>query len=216
MLECLEIGPADQARASVIWMHGLGADASDFEPIVPLLNAPDVRFVFPNAPNRPVTINGGWVMRAWYDILTMDRVPERENATHIREATSEIEALIQRENARGVPTDKIVLAGFSQGAAMALFTGLRHAHTLAGIAVLSGYLVLETTLEHERHPANASTPCFFGHGAVDEVVKIDLGRAAYDAVEGQPREWHDYPIPHSVSGPEIAHMRDWLHRILTA
>lgn len=215
-LHCLEIGPAKQpVTSSVIWMHGLGADAHDFEPVVPHLHLPQTRFVFPNAPKRAVTINQGYVMPAWYDILTWERTPERENAEHIRSVTKDIEALIEREVERGVPHDKIVIAGFSQGAAMALFTGMRHPHRLAGMIVLSGYLVLESTLAAERHEANAATPIFFGHGSQDDVVGIDKGRAAYEAVrEGREAVFEQYPIPHSVSLPEIADIRGWLHQTL--
>lgn len=216
LLDCLEVGPVQQpATSSVIWMHGLGADAHDFEPVPPHLHLPNTRFVFPNAPKRPVTINAGYVMPAWYDILTMDRVPWREKAEHIREMQVAIEALVEREVERGVPRDKIVLAGFSQGAAMALFTGLRHEHRLAGLMILSGYLILEDTLKDEVHAANAATPIFFGHGTQDDVVPIERGKTALAAVkEGRVTTWKDYPIPHSVSMPEIADLRVWLHGIL--
>ena len=218
MLDCQEIAPnTDQPQAAVIWMHGLGADANDFLPIVPHLDCPQVRFVFPNAPVRRVTINAGYAMRAWYDIRTFDRVPDREDGDHIREAAAEITALIDRELARGIPPERIFLAGFSQGAAMAHFVGLRETRTLAGIVVLSGYLVLEDTLADERHSSNAATPMFFGHGAFDDVVLPDLGRAAYEAVqEGRSAEWHTYPMAHSVHPEQIAHLRDWLHARLAA
>jgi len=216
LLDCLEIGPLRApATASVVWMHGLGADAHDFEPVVPHLHLPTVRFVFPNAPRIPVTINGGFVMPAWYDILTWDRVPERENADHIRASAQAITALVAREKERGIPADRIVLAGFSQGAAMALHTGLRHPEALAGLVILSGYLIVEDTLAAERHPTNAATPIFFGHGTSDDVVPIARGRAAFERVqEGREAEFHSYPIPHSVSMPEIADLRSWLHRLL--
>lgn len=216
LLECLELDPPKEpATSSVIWMHGLGADATDFVPVAPHLHLPQTRFVFPNAPRQPVTINGGMVMRSWYDIRTFERVPDRENGDHIRASRDAIEALIAREVERGVPHERIVLAGFSQGAAMTLFTGLRHAHRLAGLVVLSGYLVLEDTLTAEAHEANKGTPIFFGHGTHDDVVVLSKGKAAYEAVkDGRQATWKTYPMPHSVSMPEIADIRAWIQPIL--
>ena len=218
MLDCREIAPkTTRPDAVVIWMHGLGADANDFIPIVPHLDCPNVKFVFPNAPVRPVTINAGHPMRAWYDIRTFDRVPDRENGDHIRQAALEITELIDRELERGTPPERIFLAGFSQGAAMAHFVGLRESRTLAGVIVLSGYLILEDTLAQERNEANRATPIFFGHGDFDDVVLPELGRAAFEAVqEGRPTEWHTYPMAHSVHPQQIAHLRVWLHGLLTS
>ena len=173
---------------------------------------PAVRFVFPHAPKIPVTINGGYVMPAWYDILTWERVPERENAAHIDRSRTQITALIDREVARGVPEDRIVLAGFSQGAAMTLHTATRHPRSLLGIVVLSGYLIAEDTIDAQTPPANAHTPIFFGHGRRDAVVPPDRGQRAYRRFEtGRDATWKDYPMAHQVIPAEIADLRQWLH-----
>jgi phospholipase/carboxylesterase len=219
LLPCVEIEPrSPEIIGSIIWMHGLGASGHDFEPIVPHLHLPQVRFVFPHAPRIPVTINAGYVMPAWYDILTWERVPERENRSHIARSRAQITALIHREVERGVPEDRILLAGFSQGAAMALHTGLRHPTPLLGIAVLSGYLIVEDTLAAEVTSANATTPLFFGHGRNDDVVPPDRGQAAYARVRtGRDATWKDYPMAHQVIPAEIADLRAWLHaRFLTS
>lgn len=214
MLDCLEFTPGEPAVRSVIWMHGLGASGADFVPLVPLLGLDRTRFVFPHAPERPVTINAGYVMPAWYDILTMERGPDRESATDIREAAEQVEALILRELDRGVKHDQIVLAGFSQGAAMALHVGLRQAKPLAGVMVLSGYAVLESTLSAEHHEANANTPVFFAHGRGDEVVPMELGQRARELVGGaRPTEWHEYPMGHELCHEEVRDLRAWLHRL---
>ena len=218
MLDCLEIGPKQGASASVIWLHGLGADGHDFEPIPPLLGLPSVRFVLPHASHRPVTINGRYVMRAWYDILSLDFNGVRESEADIRESQKQIEALIRRENQRGVPSEKIVLIGFSQGAAMALHVGLRWPERLAGIAVLSGYLLMGDRVAQERSPANASTPMLFCHGSQDPIVPIWLGKAAYDQVAAldpeRPMQWYDYPMPHAVCPEEIAEIARFLRERL--
>lgn len=216
MLDCLESTPGTDATATVIWMHGLGASGADFIPLVPLMGLPTVRFVFPHAPERPVTINGGYVMPAWYDILSMERGPDREAPDDIRASALEIEALIAREHARGVPSERIVLAGFSQGAAMALHVGLRHRHRLAGILILSGYLLLGDRVADEAHPANADTPLFFGHGRSDDVVPLELGRRAHDRLDGgsHPLEWRDYPMAHELCHDEVRDLRVWLHAAL--
>ena len=213
LLPCVEIEPrSPNIAGSIIWMHGLGANGHDFEPIVPHLHLPAIRFVFPHAPAIPVTINGGYVMPAWYDILTWERVPERENADHIARSQAQITALIDREVARGVPEDRIVLAGFSQGAAMALHTGTRHPRTLRGIVSLSGYLIAEETLDAEVSGANAETPIFFGHGRADDVVPMARGQRAYERYRsGRDTTWKDYPMAHQVVPAEIAHLRQWLH-----
>ncbi len=210
-LKTLEIGPlTPSAEGAVIWMHGLGANAHDFEPIVPHMQLPGVRFVLPNAESIPVTLNGGYVMPAWYDIRTLAPGPNRENGDHIRQSAEQIRQLIAREVKRGVPTEKIVLVGFSQGAAMALYTGLTHPETLGGIVTLSGYLVLEEQLK--PHPANANTPLFFGHGTRDGVVPVTRGSHARDRVSaGHDTTWRQYPMAHEVSLEEIADLRQWLH-----
>lgn len=219
LLDCIEIGPkGDAARASVIWLHGLGADGHDFEPIPPMLGLPEVRFILPHARQRPVTINGGLMMRAWYDILSLDFSGVREKESDIRESQAEITALIQRERARGVASENIALVGFSQGGAMALHTGLRHGERLAGIAVLSAYLLMDESLAHEQSEANAATPMLFCHGRQDPMVPMFLGKAAHDQVAAlQPArtiEWFDYPMPHAVCPEELAEIARFLHRIL--
>ncbi|MDA7417404.1 dienelactone hydrolase family protein [Xenophilus arseniciresistens] len=214
----IEIETGAAPRATVMLMHGLGADGNDFAPIVPEL-APmlaavgPVRFVFPNAPERPVTINGGYVMPAWYDILGPGR-PEDEAG--LRASQSEIEALIAREKARGVPAGRLVLAGFSQGCAMALLTGLRHAERLAGIVGLSGYLPLAASTAAERHPANAATPIFLAHGRQDEIVTLARATASRDALLqlGAPVQWREYAMPHSVCAEEIADLGRFLVEVL--
>lgn len=213
-LAVLEVKPREAATAAVVWLHGLGADGYDFAPIVPMLGVPHARFVFPHAPALPVTINGGAVMPAWYDIRALDRSPDREHPEHIRTSAQRIAALLERVIASGIPADRIVLAGFSQGAAMALHVGLRFPETLAGIAVLSGYLVLEDTIRGEWHAANRRTPVFFAHGKHDDIVPIAAGREAYELVgdHGDPAKvsWHELPIGHEVSQEEIGVVAKWL------
>jgi len=211
-LSCVEVEPAAEARGSVIWLHGLGADGHDFEPIVPLLGLPDVRFVFPNAPARPVTINGGMVMPAWYDILSLGGPGAGERTEDVRRSARLIEALVQREERRGVPSTRIVLAGFSQGAAMALFVGARYPRPLLGIMVLSGYEVLAETREAEASGANRTTPILSCHGTLDPLVAVGRGRQAYRtyASPQRPAEWREFPIGHEVSPEEIGVIRDWL------
>lgn len=213
LLDCVELGPeGSAARGSVVWMHGLGADGHDFEPIVPMLGLPDVRFVFPHAPTRPVTLNGGFVMRAWYDITTLERVPEREPEADVRASAELIEALLAREVERGTPSERTVLAGFSQGAAMALHVGVRHQHPLAGLMILSGYRLLPQTWDAERSDANRKTPTLCCHGTTDDVLTIDQGREAYETLAaGQADvQWHEFPIGHGVSEDEIAVVKTWL------
>jgi len=218
LLDCVIIEPTATHNGTVVWLHGLGASGHDFEPVAPMLHRPDLRFVFPHAPMRPVTINGGHVMPAWYDIKTLARTAEREDRTHIREAEKTIHDLIRRE-ARALPgAEQVVLLGFSQGAAMSLHVGARYPETLAGIGVLSGYLVLEDTVQSERHAANANTSIFFGHGTRDGVVPVAKGRAAEQAMTalGNPCEWNDWRIAHEVHKEEIDAIGDWLNRVLPA
>jgi phospholipase/carboxylesterase len=212
LLPCVEAGPRGQADGAVVWLHGLGADGHDFEPIVPYLRLPRVRFVFPHAPLRPVTINGGMVMPAWYDIVALAR-PGAEEAAQVRESASQVRALVAREVDRGVPAARIVVAGFSQGAALALHVGVRYPERLAGILVLSGYEVTVASRESEASPANRATPMLFCHGTHDPTVPIEGGRAAYQAHATAEREatWHEFPMGHEVSEEEIAVVRDWLH-----
>jgi len=212
VLSCVEVEPRGEATGSIVWLHGLGADGHDFEPIVPLLGLPDVRFVFPNAPSRPVTINGGMVMPAWYDIVALGGPAFGERAADVRASAREIEAVLEREEARGVASSRIVLAGFSQGAAMALHVGTRFPRPLLGIMVLSGYEVLSDTREAEAGPANGKTPMLFCHGTYDPLVGIERGRAAHRAHARPERavEWHDFPIGHEVSPDEIEVIGRWL------
>ena len=213
LLPCVEVGPRGQAAGSVVWLHGLGANGHDFEPIVPDLELPRVRFVFPHAPLRRVTINGGMEMPAWYDILSFGPEGGGENPAHVRQARAQVDALLRREKERGIAPDRTVLAGFSQGGALALFTGTRYPETLAGILVLSGYEVLPHTREAEASPANRRTPMLFGHGTEDPLVLMARGRAAFAAHATPERDaqWREFPIAHQVSDEEIAAVRDWLH-----
>ena len=214
MLECLEVITTDQPKYSVIWMHGLGADGHDFEPIVPYLGlSPDlsIRFVFPHALMRPITINGGAVMRAWYDIKEISTT-KGQDEVGVNHSAAKIGALIDREIERGIPASSIVLAGFSQGGAMALHVGLRYPQKLAGIMALSAYLMFPDRLQSEYSQANSTTPVFVAHGSQDPMVPIALGQAVSSMLEkGQwPVEWHSYPIPHSVSQVEIIDIGRWL------
>jgi phospholipase/carboxylesterase len=218
LLETVEVETGRSPRASVIWLHGLGADGRDFEPLVPVLDLPaalPVRFVFPHAPMRPVTINGGMVMRAWYDIRP-EGGERREDAAGVRESQARVEALIARERARGVAPGRMVLAGFSQGGAMALQTGLRHAERLAGILALSCFLPVADTLAAEASPANRDVPIFMAHGTRDELIPLARARRGRDVLQGLGYrvEWHEYPMPHSVSDTEVADLSRWLRTVL--
>jgi phospholipase/carboxylesterase len=217
-LDCVELEPESPATACVIWLHGLGADGNDFVPIVPELRLPDsmaLRFVFPHAPIRPVTLNGGMRMRAWYDILGLDRAL-REDEAGIRESQAQIEALIRRENARGIPSGRIVLAGFSQGGAITLQTGLRYPEKLAGLMVLSSYLPLRDRFTAEISAANRATPIFMAHGEFDYMLPLQLGSASRDLLQqnGYPVEWHAYPMEHQVCLEEIRDIAAWLRKVL--
>ena len=217
LLDALEIETAPSPTAAVIWMHGLGADGHDFVDIVPMLRlkAMPTRFVFPHAPMRPVTINGGAVMRAWYDVRG-DAGVRREDETGVRESQRQIEALIEREKTRGIPIGRIALAGFSQGGAMALQTGLRHPERLAGIMALSCFLPLTDKVSAEVSAANRDVPIFMAHGSHDPLIPMARARHAHDLLNslGYRVEWHEYPIPHSVSPSEIRDISAWLRRIL--
>ena len=214
MLDCIEIEPNGPATASVIWLHGLGADGNDFVPIVEELGLPadhGVRFVFPNAPVQPVTINNGMPMRAWYDIKGM-AIADKQDAEGIRASAREIEQLIDREGERGIAPERIVLAGFSQGGAIALHTGLRHARGLAGIMALSTYLPLAETLGDEASDANRGVSILQAHGSQDPVVPMQLGQASRDHMleAGYDVAWHEYPMQHQVCMPQIATIGRWL------
>ncbi|MEX0450601.1 alpha/beta fold hydrolase [Spiribacter sp. 218] len=216
-LETVEIGPAS-AQASVIWLHGLGASGHDFEPIVPELGLPAeaaVRFVFPHAPTQPVTLNGGMPMPAWYDIYGLGPgTPADEQG--LDRAAGWIEALIARERERGVPAQRLVLAGFSQGGALALHAGLRYADGLAGIMGLSTYLPLQDHLSQARAAANRGTPVFLAHGDQDPVLDISLGEAARDSLVGLGHQvqWQTYPMAHQVCAEEIGDISAWLYQVL--
>lgn len=205
---------------SIIILHGLGADGEDFIPVCQELDLSAVgplRFVLPSAPVIPVSINGGYAMRAWYDIRQPGQGP-REDEVGLRQSQAAIETLIAREVERGVPASRIVLMGFSQGCAMALMTGLRHPHRLAGIVALSGYLPLAATTESERHPANIPTPIFMAHGQDDDVVLMSRGEQSRDHLRalGHPVDWHEYGMDHSLCLPEIRDLNAWLLSVLTS
>ena len=217
-LETIQIETGDPPTASIIVLHGLGADGNDFVPFaeeLDLSSVGPVRYVFPHAPTMPVTVNGGYVMRAWYDILGAN-LAQREDETGLRRSMVEVQALIDAERQRGIAADRIVLAGFSQGCAMTLLTGLRYPQRLAGLVGMSGYLPLAATLEAERSAANAGVPIFLGHGRSDPVVPCAAGAATRDALQaiGYPVEWHEYPMQHSVCMEEIADLNRWLLRVL--
>ncbi len=217
LLPSVVIEPEGSTRSAVIWLHGLGADGHDFEPIVPHLGLGDagVRFVFPHAPSIPVTLNAGMVMPAWYDIAGPD-LDRRHDEEGIRRSAARVEALIGDQIDRGVPSGRIVLAGFSQGGAVALFQGLRESRPLAGIVALSTYLVLADTLEDERSEANADTPIFQAHGSHDPMVGHDRGTAARDRLRawGHEVSFHDYPMQHQVCAEEIDALGAWMRRVL--
>jgi phospholipase/carboxylesterase len=216
--DTVEIEPRAPADAAVVWMHGLGADAHDFESLVPELDLePEVpvRFVFPNAPVRPVTINGGHRMRAWFDVAGFDRrAPQDERG--IRESHAAVQALVERERGRGIAAARILVAGFSQGGAMALFSALRFPERLGGVVALSTFLPLAETLPAEAHPANAQLPVFMAHGRFDPIVPMPLGEASRDALAalGFAVEWHSYPMPHSVAPEEVVDLRRFLLSVL--
>jgi phospholipase/carboxylesterase len=222
LLDCIEIESAPNPQAAVIWMHGLGASGDDFAGLYPELNldgCPAIRFVFPHAPQISVTVNGGYVMPAWYDIFGTELgagAIKREDAAGISKSQADIEALIAREVSRGIKPEHIVLAGFSQGCAMALHTGLRHKERLAGIMALSGYLPVASTLAAQASDANKTTPIFMAHGVQDPVVVLDRAEASRQILTEQSYsvDWHTYPMPHSVHPREIADISLFLKRVL--
>ncbi|MEY4764199.1 MAG: hypothetical protein RI907_872 [Pseudomonadota bacterium] len=218
-LPTLELESAPNPQRCLIILHGLGADGSDFEPVCQILardlaDLGPVRFVLPSAPVMPVSINGGYEMRAWYDIRPVQG-PEREDPVSMRASLQAVHALIDREVARGIPAEAIVLMGFSQGCAMALLAGLRYGQRLGGIVGLSGYLPWPESTEADRHPANAQTPVFLGHGDADGVVLTSRGQQAYAVLHrlGQPVTWHSYPIDHSVCPDEIDDIAAWWRQL---
>jgi len=214
LLECVEVQTREKPTATVVWLHGLGADGYDFVPLVrelESLGAPAVRYVFPHAPTRAVTINGGAVMRAWYDILGTELV-RREDEPGIRQSQHDVAALIARENERGVANERIVLAGFSQGGAIALQTGLRLTQPLAGLLALSTYLPLAQTLAHERASASAGVPILMAHGRQDPIIPLSRATASRDQLRalGYAVQWHEYPMPHSVCADEVQQIAAFL------
>ena len=217
-LQVTEAQTGENPVATIIILHGLGADGGDFVPIARELDLSPVgpvRYVFPSAPVMPVTINGGYEMPAWYDILGAD-LTQRQDEVGLRRSQASVEALIEREKSRGIPARRIVVAGFSQGCAMALMTGLRHRERLAGILGMSGYLPLADKAAAERSAANADVPIFLAHGTRDPVGALERATASRDALRalGYTVEWHDYLMEHSVCAEEIADMQTWLRNVL--
>jgi len=220
VLPSIELETAPNPTATVIWLHGLGADGNDFVPIVPELGLPAslrLRFVFPHAPVRAVTINNGMRMRAWYDIAAAD-LNSRADLAGVRESQGQLEALIERENARGMSSERTVLAGFSQGGAIALYGGLRHGERLAGIMALSTYLIAPDKLAIEASAANREVPILMAHGTADPVVRFQWGEASRRMLEtaGYAVEWHSYRMEHSVCLEEVRAIGAWLTRVLAS
>ena len=222
LLPCIQIESAPNPTATVIWLHGLGASGDDFAGLYPeldLAGCPAIRFIFPHAPPIPVTLNGGYVMPAWYDILGTElgaAAIRQEDAAGIQKSQGDIEAFIANEVAKGIQPENIVIAGFSQGCAIALHTGLRHKARLAGIVALSGYLPLASTLASEASLENQSTPIFMAHGTQDPVVMLGRAEASNEKLNqlGYKVEWHTYPMPHSVHPREVADISSFLKRVL--
>jgi phospholipase/carboxylesterase len=213
-LDVVEISTGPAPTAAVIWLHGLGADGHDFEPVVPQLlwpDAPDIRFIFPHAPVRPVTINGGMEMRAWYDIVSLTSGRDNDQQG-IAQSVNMAAALVGKERDRGIEPDRIVVAGFSQGGAIALQLAIRYPETLAGLIALSSYLLLEYRLEGDRHEANRNLPVFVGHGTSDPMVPCFMGEELAQRLRdmGHPVEWRSYPMQHAVCPQEIADLSAWL------
>jgi phospholipase/carboxylesterase len=220
LLEAVTVETGPNPTFTIIWMHGLGADGHDFEPLVPELlenGLPALRFVFPHAPVRPVTINNGYQMRAWYDIIGIDR-RSAEDFAGIKASADAVAGLIKAENQRGVPTERIAIAGFSQGGAMALHIATRYPEKLAGVIALSCYLPQSRELANVKSAANQATPIFMAHGMQDPVVPYPLGDESRQLLQaaGYPVEWHAYPMPHSLCEPEVADIRAWLKRVTAA
>jgi len=218
LLENIEIETAPNPQVAIVWLHGLGADGTDFVPLVhqlDLAGLPGIRFVFPHAKTMPVTINGGYVMRAWYDI-TGAELTRREDESGLRASQHDVEALIAREKARGIPASRIVLAGFSQGCAMTLQTGLRHPEKLAGMLCLSGYLALADKTAAERTEESLDTPIFMAHGRMDPVVPCLRAQQSRDLLKamGYQIEWHEYPMQHTLCADEVEDISAWLKKIL--
>ena len=216
ILDAVEINPAQPPQACLIWLHGLGADGHDFEPLIPelrLVNEIGVRVILPHAPPRPVTINGGMVMHAWYDVLSPD-FGYAEDGSGIRQSEQELLTLIAREVANGIPAERIVLAGFSQGGAMALHTGVRYPRPFAGILALSCYLPLAESLSRESSEGSRAAPIMMAHGVSDPLIPLALAERSRDRLrqQGYTVDWYSYPMPHAVYSQEIRDLRDWLEK----
>jgi len=218
LLEHIQIETNDNPEIAIIWMHGLGADGNDFVPMVRELDLdglPGIRFIFPHAKTMPVTINNGYVMRSWYDITGLE-LTRREDENGLRASQKDIEAFIEREKARGIPASRIILAGFSQGCAMTIQTGLRHQEQLAGLLCLSGYVPLSAKLATERTDASKGTPIFMAHGRYDNVVPFNRAEASRDLLVslGYQLEWHEYAMQHTLCLEEVQHISAWLKKVL--
>lgn len=210
-LATLEVSTSDSVNASIIWLHGLGADGHDFADAAAALQLPNVRFILPHAPHRPVTINDGYVMRAWYDLFGLG-IDSPQDESGIRESQALIESLIAQEQQRGIAAERIVLAGFSQGGAIALHTALRYPQRLAGVLALSTYLPLKPLLAIEKHAANRDLPIFMAHGTFDNVISLEVCEVSVNLLrkQGYPVAWHEYPMAHSVCAEELADIRDFV------
>ncbi|WP_047532790.1 alpha/beta hydrolase [Methylotenera sp. N17] len=215
MLDYLKTNTINNSTSCVIWLHGLGADGYDFEPVVEMLNLQHIHFMLPHAPYKKITMNNGYEMRAWYDLFGLDK-DSPQDAVGIKASQTEIKALIAHANTLGIPTNRIALAGFSQGGAIALHTALRHTQTLAGVLALSTYLPLKHTLPAQKSIENQSIAIFMAHGIADEVIRIDTALSSRQQLQdaGYAVEWHEYPMAHSVNANEIADIRQFLLKIL--
>lgn len=217
MLENITIQAQSKESSTIIWMHGLGADGHDFEPVVQMLNLPHIKFILPHAPYRPVTLNNGYEMRAWYDIFGLQS-DSQQDEVGINSMQATINAMIEAEIARGIPSQRILLAGFSQGGAMALHTATRFNQPLAGVLALSTYLPLKNQLKEKQHPANKHCPIWMAHGLQDSVITQATAQSSRQTLEaaGYAVEWHEYDMPHSVCEAEIDDIRQFLLRVLPA
>ena len=216
-LQTVIVEPEMEHTSTVVWLHGLGASGHDFEPVVPMLECPNTRLVFPHAPIMGVTINMGMEMPAWYDIKTLDwEAPDREDETSIRSSAKLIVDLLEQEHERGIEYENIVLAGFSQGGALALHVGSRLQKKLAGMMILSAYQVLADTYDEEASDENRETPILFGHGVYDDMVPVMMGRAALESMveAGNPCEWNGYRMGHEVVMDELIRIKEWLNDLL--
>jgi len=216
LLKTLEFSTGDNISASVIWLHGLGANGHDFIPVVEQLQLPNIRYILPHAPQQPVSINSGYVMPAWYDLFGLE-IDSPQDEAGIRATQQSIEALIAQERQRGIAAERIILAGFSQGGAIALHTALRYPQRLAGVLALSTYLPLKPLLKTEKSVANAGLPIFIGHGTLDTVISLEVCQISASLLDqhGYTVEWHQYAMAHSVCMEEIDDIRDFLKRVLT-